>query len=117
MGCELAASARRATDAAARELHVSTAQREQVELRLGEIARSLTAAVRDGRGQIGEHDIEEMLASPSKEGGGGERVLLVRALVHFLSEAENGVPVELALGKGSFARLRQRAGAAGKTTA
>ena len=69
MGCELAASARRAADAAAHELHVSTAQREQVELRLGEIARSLTAAVRDGRGQIGEHDIEEMLASLSEEGG------------------------------------------------
>lgn len=117
MGCELAASARRATDAAAHELRVSTAQREQVELRLGEIARSLTAAVRDGRGQIGEHDIEEMLASLSEEGGGGERALLVRALARFLSEAENGVPVELALGKGSFARLRQRAGAAGKTTA
>lgn len=116
MEYELVASACRATDAAAQELRVSTEQREQAESRLGKIAHSLAAAVRDGRGQIGERDIEEALASPNKEESCGERALLARALVHFLGETENGVPVELALGKGSFARLRQRAGAAGKTT-
>lgn len=117
MEYELVASAYRATDAVAQELRVSTEQREQAESRLGKIAHSLAAAVRDGRGQIGERDIEEALAPPNKEESCGERALLARALVHFLGETENGVPVELALGKGSFARLRQRAGAAGKATA
>lgn len=112
---ELTASAGRAVDAAAREFRATDAQRGKVEARLGEIARSLTDAVRGEGARLSMGDVEADLARSYDDERSDEQVLLDRALMHFLSEVENGVPVELALGKGSFAHLRQLAGMATRT--
>ncbi|OUO34783.1 hypothetical protein [Olsenella sp. An290] len=113
---ELAASAGRAVDAAARELRATDALRVKVEARLGEIARSLADAVRGEEARLSIGDVEADLTRLHDGERSDEQVLLARALMHFLSEAENGVPVELALGKGSFARLRQLAGTVTRET-
>lgn len=114
---ELAASAERAVNAAALELRAPDSAREWAHSRLVRAARDLVAVIRGEVVGVSLDEVETCLASGrTAEGTPDERALLARALVHFLGETENGVPVELALGKGSFARLRQRAGAAGKTT-
>lgn len=117
MTSELTASAERAVDVAASKLRAPDAVRERVRKRLVRAAGSLVASIRGEAAGVSVDEVETRLASGrTAEGTPDERALLARALVHFLGETENGVPVELALGKGSFARLRQRAGAAGKTT-
>lgn len=113
---ETAASASRVADAAARELRASDDLRARTRKRLQEIAGSLMEAIRGERPRLAIGDIETALTYVNGKEGSDERVLLARALTLFLNEVENGVPVELALGKGSFARLRQLAGTATRTT-
>lgn len=110
MASELMASAERAVDAAASELRVPDAMRERARERLVRAAGSLVASIRGEAAGVSVDEVETCLASRlAAEGAPGERALLARATAHFLNEAENGVPVELAFGRGSFARLRQAA--------
>lgn len=110
MASELMASAERAVDAAASELRVPDAMRERARERLVRAAGSLVASIRGEAAGVSVDEVETCLASGlTAEGAPGERALLARATAHFLNEAENGVPVELAFGRGSFARLRQAA--------
>lgn len=112
MTSELVASAERAAAAAALELESSDESHERVRARLTGMARALAASVRGEAPGIDVDEVEACLAAERiSEGASCEQVLLARAVAHFLGEAENGVPVELALGKGSFARLRQVASA------
>ena len=110
MTSELAASVKRAIDVAASELRTSDSVREQVHARLARAARDLVASI---RGEIVGLSVDEaeacLAAGCAAKGASCEWVLLARAAAHFLSEAENGVPIELAFGKGSFARLKQAA--------
>ena len=108
MTSELMASAERAIDAAASELRVPDAVRGWVRERLVRAARDLVASIRGEVAGVSVDVVEACLTSGlAAEGASRERALLARAVAHFLNEAENGVPVELAVGKGSFARLRQ----------
>ena len=117
MTSELTASAERAVDAVASELRVPDAVRKRVRKRLVGAAGSLVASIRGETAGVGADVVEACLTSGlAAEGALGERALLVRAVAHFLDEAENGVPVELAFGKGSFARLRQAALACAPTS-
>lgn len=110
MTSELVASVKRAIDVAASELRTSDSVREQVHARLARAARDLVASI---RGEIVGLSVDEaeacLAAGCAAKGASCEWVLLARAAAHFLSEAENGVPIELAFGKGSFARLKQSA--------
>lgn len=108
MTSELTASAERAVDVAASKLRAPDAVRERVRKRLVRAAGSLVASIRGEGAGVSVDEVETCLASGrTAEGTPDERALLARAVAHFLNEAENGVPVELAFGKGSFARLRQ----------
>ena len=110
MTVELAASAERAVNAAALELRSSSSAREWARARIVGVARDLVAVI---RGEVAGASIDEaeacLAAGCAAEGTSCERALLARAVARFLSEAENGVPVELAFGKGSFVRLRRAA--------
>lgn len=106
---ELAASVNRAAGAAARELRAPDDLRERARSSLQEIADSLMGLIRGESLNPCLDEIEAYLSQSDEERGSRGQVLLVRATVLFLSEVENGVPVELALGKGSFARLRRLA--------
>ena len=109
MGSELRASADRSAHHAVIELHAPSDLHERVRVRLREIVDSLTESIRgEGRG-LGLDDLEACLVCPGGWGATDEQVLLAHALSLFLDESEDGVPVELALGKGSFVRLRQLA--------
>ena len=110
MTSELMASAERATDAAACELRAPDAVRGRVRKRLVREASNLVASIRGEAVGVSVDEVEACLASGhAAEGASCEKVLLARAAAHFLNEAENGVPVELAFGRGSLARLRQAA--------
>lgn len=110
MASELAASASRALDAAESDLVASDALRTKARAWLGEVAGSLVPAIHGDAITVCLEDIEACLSRPSEEGVvSHERALAARALAHFLSEPENGVPIELAFGKGSFSRLRTAA--------
>ena len=110
MTSELMASAERATDAAACELRAPDAVRERVRKCLVREASNLVASIRGEAVGVSVDEVEACLASGhAAEGASCEKVLLARAAAHFLNEAENGVPVELAFGRGSLARLRQAA--------
>ena len=106
---ELAASVNRAAGAAARELRAPDDLRERARSSLQEIADSLMGLIRGESLNPCLDEIEAYLSQSDEERGSRGQVLLVRATVLILSEVENGVPVELALGKGSFARLRRLA--------
>lgn len=110
MTVELAASAERAVNAAAFELRSSSSACEWARTRIVGAVRDLVAVI---RGEVAGASIDEaeacLVAGCASEGTSCERALLARAVARFLSEAENGVPVELAFGKGSFVRLRQAA--------
>ena len=110
MTVELEASAERAVNAAAFELRVPDTVRERARERLVREARNLVASIRGEAVGVSVDEVESCLASGrATEGASCEKVLLARAVARFLSEAENGVPVEPAFGKGSFAHLRQAA--------
>lgn len=110
MTSELVASAERAIDVAASELRTSDSVRERVRARLAGAARDLVASIRGEAVGLSVDEVEACLAAGyAAKGVSCERVLLARAVAHFLSEAENGVPIELAFGRGSFARLKQAA--------
>ena len=110
MATELAASAERALDVAASELRTPDEIREQVRETLVEMARELVPVIRGEGAALSLVDIEGYLARPSNGERASERqVLTVRALARFLDEPENGVPIELAFGKGSFSHLRHMA--------
>ena len=107
---ELAASAERSVNAAAFELGAPDSAREWAHSRLVGAARDLVAVIRGEVVGVSLDEAEACLAAGcAAKGASCERVLLARAAAHFLSEAENGVPIELAFGKGSFARLKQAA--------
>ena len=105
----LAASVNLAAEAAARELHAPDELRERTRASLQEIADSLMRLICGESPDPRLDEIEEYLAQSGERRGSRGQVLLARATALFLSEVENGVPVELALGKGSFARLRRLA--------
>ena len=110
MTAELEASAERAVNVAAFELRAPDSAREWVHSRLVGAARDLVAVI---RGEVVGVSLDEaeacLMARCAAKGTSCEQALLARAVARFLSEAENGVPVELAFGKGSFAHLRQAA--------
>ena len=110
MTAELEASAERAVNVAAFELRAPDSAREWVHSRLVGAARDLVAVI---RGEVVGVSLDEaeacLMARCAAKGTSCEQSLLARAVARFLSEAENGVPVELAFGKGSFAHLRQAA--------
>lgn len=110
MTVELVASAERAVDAAAFELRASGSSCEWARARLVGAARDLVAVIRGEVVGVSLDEAEACLAAGcAAEGTSCEQDLLARAVARFLSEAENGVPVELAFGRGSFMRLRQAA--------
>ena len=110
MTAELAASAERAVNAAASELRVSGMSCERARERLVRAACDLVASIRGEAVGASIDEVEACLAlGRAAEGTSYEQALLARAVALFLSEAENGVPIELAFGRGSFARLRQAA--------
>ena len=110
MTSELMASAERAIEAAASELQVSGAVRDRARERLVRAARDLVASIRGEAVSASVDEVETCLtAGHIAEDAPDEQALLARAAALFLSEAENGVPVELAFGRGSFVRLRQAA--------
>ena len=110
MTSELVASAERAIDAAGSELRASDSVRERVRGRLVRAARDLVASIRGEDVGLSVDEAEACLAPGcAAKGAPDEQALLVRAAAHFLSEVENGVPIELAFGRGSFAHLRQAA--------
>ena len=106
---ELAVSVNRVVGAAARELCAPDDLRERARTSLQEIADSLMRLIRGEDLDPCLDEIEAYLAQPCEKRESQGQVLLARATALFLSEVENGVPVELALGKGSFARLRRLA--------
>ena len=106
---ELAASVNRAAGAAARELRAPDDLRERARSSLQEIADSLMRLIRGESLNPCCDEIEAYLSQSDEERSSRSQVFLARATVRFLSEVENGVPVELALGRGSFARLRRLA--------
>lgn len=110
MAAELEASAERAVNVAAFELRAPDSAREWAHSRLVGAARDLVAVI---RGEVVGVSLAEaeacLMARCAAKGTSCEQVLLARAVARFLSEAENGVPVELAFGKGSLAHLRQAA--------
>ncbi|HIZ18414.1 MAG TPA: hypothetical protein IAA22_04825 [Candidatus Olsenella stercoravium] len=108
MTAELMASAEHAIDAAASELRASDLACERARARLVGMARDLVAAIRGEAAGVNANEFESCLAAACAAGGApGEQALLARAVAHFLNEVENGVPIELAFGKGSFVHLRQ----------
>lgn len=110
MTVELAASAERAVNAAALELRSSSSACEWARARIVEAARDLVTIIRGEVAGVSVDEAEACLAAGcAAEGTSCGRALLARAVASFLSEAENGVPVELAFGRGSFVRLRQAA--------
>ena len=110
MTVELVASAERVVNVAALELRSSNSAREWAHARLVGAARNLVAVIRGEAAGVSIDEAEACLAAGcAAERASCEQALLARAVERFLSEAENGVPVELAFGKGSFARLRQAA--------
>ena len=108
MAAELEASAERAVNVAAFEHRAPDSAREWAHSRLVGAARDLVAVI---RGEVVGVSLDEaeacLMARCAAKGTSCEQALLARAVARFLSEAENGVPVELAFGKGSFAHLRQ----------
>ena len=107
---ELAASAERAVNAAALELRAPDSAHDRARARLAGAARDLVAVIRGEAAGVTVDEVEACLAAGrAAEGTPCEQALLARAVARFLSEAENGVPVELAFGRGSFVRLKQAA--------
>lgn len=106
---ELATSVGRVVGVAACEQHASDDLREWARASLQEIINSLMGSIRGESPNPDFGEIEACLTQSGEKGEFRDQVLLARAIALFLSEVENGVPVELALGKGSFARLRRLA--------
>lgn len=109
MDRELVASVNRVVGAAACEQRASDDLREWARASLQEISDSLMGSIRGENPDPDLGEIEALLAPLGEKGESRDQVLLARATALFLSEVENGVPVELALGKGSFAHLRRLA--------
>lgn len=110
MTSELAASVERSIDAAGSELRASDSVRDRVRARLTRAARDLVASIRGEAIGLSVDEVETCLAAGrAAKGAPDEQALLARVAAHFLSEVENGAPIELAFGRGSLARLRQAA--------
>lgn len=107
MASELTTSADRALDVATSEIGASETARNHAWTWLVGVAQGLVSIVRGETTDLTLEDIEACLACEANgEGTLEERRLLAHALAHFLDEAENGVSIELAFGKGAFSRLR-----------
>ena len=110
MTSELTASAERAVGVTASELQASHTARERARMRLVGMAHDLVATIRGEALDVSVDEVEACLTEGrSTEEASCEQSLLARATARFLGEVENGVPIELAFGKGSFARLKQAA--------
>lgn len=112
MASELTTSANRALDVADSEIGASETARSHVWTWFVGVVQGLVSIVRGEAADLTLGDIEvHLVCEANGEGASEERRLLARALARFLDEAENGVPIELAFGKGAFSRLRRVASA------